>query len=193
MYEGGSYLIDKGHVREINARFAFQSLSDEWVEIYNTHGNINRCKGVEIEQKFFSNSAEKSRPLKELESVRREQEIIDAVTLALWNKMRATKCCGFFIPLSGGADSALTAYFIYKFAQKIVKEREVVRKEFESITGIDVSESTAEDVVNQILFTFYLPMNFSGSSQKLSHALAKRINSKHFDFSIQDTFDNVKS
>lgn len=34
--------------------------------------------------------------------------------------MTVTKCCGFFIPLSGGADSALTATLIYLFCKKIL-------------------------------------------------------------------------
>ena len=51
----------------------------------------------------------------------RVEEISQANSLYLWNQMFKSGACGFFIPLSGGADSSLTSMFLYNMCKKILQ------------------------------------------------------------------------
>lgn len=44
--------------------------------------------------------------------------------------MLKTRCCGFFTPLSGGADSGLTSMFLYNMCKKILKSNKNVQDQF---------------------------------------------------------------
>ena len=50
----------------------------------------------------------------------RVEEINAANCLYLWNQMLKTGACGFFTPLSGGADSGLTSMFLYNMCKEIL-------------------------------------------------------------------------
>lgn len=54
---------------------------------------------------------------------------------------------------------------IYCFVEKILISSEKVKAEFTQITGVSLDKGTkCEDIVNKILFTYFLPMSFSSTS-----------------------------
>jgi NAD+ synthase (glutamine-hydrolysing) len=46
----------------------------------------------------------------------------------LWDHLRRSGARGFFLPLSGGADSAATATIVYNLADQIYKKIEIGNK-----------------------------------------------------------------
>lgn len=76
----------------------------------------------------------------------------------------------------------------------MIKASAGVQHRFLEITGVEVlPSSTPEQILNKILFTYFFPMTFSSSSKQLSDEMAHRINSNHHEFSIQKTFDFIKT
>lgn len=56
--------------------------------------------------------------------------------------MLKTRACGFFTPLSGGADSGITSMFLYNMCKKILNSNKEIKDEFSLITGFEFKNNT---------------------------------------------------
>lgn len=126
------------------------------------------------------------------------EEIAQAPALWTWDYLRRSGARGFFLPLSGGADSAAVATIVASMS-KIV---------FESIQGGNAetlatlrrivknekfTPAKYQDIVNQLLVTCYLgTKNSSAETLGRSKRVAEALGSHHFEIGIDEAYDSIK-
>ena len=123
------------------------------------------------------------------------EEIEGGPALWLWDQLRRTGARGYFLPLSGGADSSSTAAIVASmaiFAQKSIdagnKEtlatvRRIVRKE-------DFTPTKYQDIVNEVFVTAYLGTKNSGvSTRERAKNLSEGIGAQHYYVNIDKIYD----
>lgn len=127
-------------------------------------------------------------------------EIEKGPALWMWDYLRRSGGRGFFLPLSGGADSSSTAALVASMCKQV----------FESIT-IDKNENTLnairkvvkddkfypntfQDITNQVFVTAYLgTTNSSEETLSRSQRLAEAIGAHHYNVNIDDAVAAIKN
>ena len=132
-----------------------------------------------------------------------EEEISLGPACWMWDYLRRSGAAGFFIPLSGGLDSASTATLVYSMARLVVEAveagNEQVKKDIQRIAGPYHPEGwlpkTPQEVCNGLLCTAYLGMKQQSSQDTRSRAkrLASDIGSYHVDMDIDNAFHSIKN
>jgi NAD+ synthase (glutamine-hydrolysing) len=132
-----------------------------------------------------------------------EEEISLGPACWMWDFLRRSGAAGFFIPLSGGLDSASTATLVYSMAKLVVEAveagNEQVKKDIRRIAGPYHPEGwlpkTPQEVCNALLCTAYLGMKQQSSQDTRSRAkrLASDIGSYHVDMDIDNAFHSIKN
>ncbi|KAF1911445.1 putative glutamine-dependent NAD(+) synthetase [Ampelomyces quisqualis] len=131
-----------------------------------------------------------------------EEEIMLGPACWLYDYLVRSKAAGFFIPLSGGLDSASTATIVYSMTVQMMKAldegNESVKFHIQRLYGAyheGELPKTAAELCNTILHTAYLGMATQSSSETRSRAekLACAIGSYHQDLNIDDVFTAQKS
>jgi NAD+ synthase (glutamine-hydrolysing) len=114
-----------------------------------------------------------------------EDEIGKGPACWLWDYLRRSGGSGFFLPLSGGADSAATAAIVGKMCQMVFESIEQGQSEvladFRKITR-DPSfvPSSHQDIANRIFYTCYMGTSSSGDATKSrAERLAHEIGAYH--------------
>lgn len=176
--EGGAYLGQRGVVRELIPRFSYEDVETCTVDVRREGGQLVPSISDSSPQEYSENEPE---------------ELIEAMASHLWNELVKTTASGFFIPLSGGADSCTTACAVYRMSKRIFNGGAGAKAVFSRIVGVDTFTFTSvEEMTNKILFTVYMPMHFSNVTKGYSFELAKRLNSNHFELPIQKVYEAVK-
>lgn len=90
-----------------------------------------------------------------------EEEIALAPSCYLYDFLRRTKASGFFLPLSGGADSAAVAAIVYSMAGLMWEEWREGNKDVREALKEMVKEEgfvpkSQKDIVGKLLFTCYM-------------------------------------
>jgi len=85
----------------------------------------------------------------------------------MWDYLRRSGARGFFLPLSGGADSASVAGMVASMAQMLIKSIQNgntdALNDLRRIVGNkDFTPTKYQDIVNQIFVTSYLSTKNSG-------------------------------
>ena len=121
-----------------------------------------------------------------------EEEIALGPACWLWDYLRRSGAAGFFIPLSGGADSGAVATIVGSMCQLVAK---AVREKNKSVTR-DVSRWLAEGetpdvftdpcvLANRLLYTCYIGTeNSSRDTQKRAKQLAEQIGADHLNINM---------
>ncbi len=119
-----------------------------------------------------------------------EEEIAYGPACWLWDYLRRSGLAGFFIPLSGGADSAAVAVQVGIMCQMLVTEaqagNEQVMADVQRLVGDEryVPTDPAE-LASRLLFTGYMgTKNSSRATRKRAKALAGQIGATHLDVNI---------
>ena len=119
-----------------------------------------------------------------------EEEIGFGPACWLWDYLRRSGTSGFFLPLSGGADSSAVATQVGIMCHLLVeaaqKGNELVLADIRRIVGDDsfVPES-AEQLAGQLLFTCYMgSQNSSRETRRRAKRLAGQIGATHTDLNI---------
>ncbi|GMR47722.1 hypothetical protein PMAYCL1PPCAC_17917, partial [Pristionchus mayeri] len=112
------------------------------------------------------------------------EELCEGPPAWLWHYLRRCKMGGFFVPLSGGQDSAAVATMVRLMAEKVTR---AVKKADENGTddpsyylsgqrvGTDV-----DDLTNKLLHTVYMASEHSSvDTRKCADDLAREINASH--------------
>ena len=196
VYEGGSFVYKNGKVFEYLERFSFHETLNSYVEIPNLFEKTQSKSKIKINKDFFLNQNIENPPkFKELKSLKKveEEEIINATISYLWDIFKKSKCCGFFTPLSGGADSAITSMYVYLMCKKITQSNTEIQNQFKELTNYKEDFSNPEKLVKKIYFTAYLPMNFSKVTKGYSKNLAKLINSNFMIANIHNIVESFKT
>jgi len=136
------------------------------------------------------------------------EEIAYGPSAWLWDYLRRSGMRGYFLPLSGGADSSSTAAIVAIMCQRVVQEINEGSKENKEKTLLDVRKVTkrkdyvpadAKDLCGKIFVTCYMASKFSGAETRdRAEKLAENIGSIHTSICIdaitaafQSTFENV--
>ena len=126
-----------------------------------------------------------------------EQEISMGPPLWMWDYLRRSGARGFFLPLSGGADSAAVAGMVASMSSIVLNSIENGNKDaLEDLRRIvgdkDFTPKKYQDIVNQIFVTSYLSTKNSGKETlRRAEDLAKGINSNHFNIGIDEAYDSI--
>ncbi|PFH35638.1 putative glutamine-dependent NAD(+) synthetase protein [Besnoitia besnoiti] len=135
----------------------------------------------------------------------REEEIAWGPACWMWDYLRRSGAGGFFLPLSGGADSSAVATvvaFMCRIVMASVKQgNQTVVEELERILGKRVTASDfpgdAKELCHQILHTCYMASSHSSDrTRQLAAQLAEQIGSYHLTLmidSITSAFTSVFS
>mmetsp|Transcript_39470 Transcript_39470/g.97086 ORF Transcript_39470/g.97086 Transcript_39470/m.97086 type:complete len:719 (+) Transcript_39470:93-2249(+) len=108
----------------------------------------------------------------------------------LWDYLRRSGQGGFFVALSGGADSASVAAIVGSMCQLLAKEvaagNETVLRDLRFVTGVpDYTPKSAEEIANRLLYTCYMgTTNSSQDTRSRAKQLAGEIGAYHLDASI---------
>ena len=179
LFESGAYISYKNDVKELLPRFSYNAVDSYTLDMHLDNGRlvpkVDSLESVE-------------------DSIKDEPwELLEAMAGYLWAQMVKTTACGFFIPLSGGADSSTTACAVYKMCKRIYNSDSEVKRLFCELIGhSEFDFETPEALVNRILFTAYMPMVFSGKTKAYSADLAARLRSNHFEIPIQKVYESIK-
>lgn len=106
---------------------------------------------------------------------REEIQILNCITCFLWDYLRKSGATGFMLPLSGGADSGLTAAIFYYFANRLLQYlhrkgpqiRTEILDQLRTIFRDDKFDPyTPEEITSRMLFTRYMGTNNSSKESR---------------------------
>uniref|UniRef100_A0A1I7S618 Glutamine-dependent NAD(+) synthetase n=1 Tax=Bursaphelenchus xylophilus TaxID=6326 RepID=A0A1I7S618_BURXY len=121
-----------------------------------------------------------------------DDELCHAPPAWLWCYLRRSKMAGFFLPLSGGQDSASVAVMVRLMCEKVCKaSRENKDKEDPAyyFQGERVPDDPAE-FCSRVLYSVYMgTKNSSEETKKAAEDLAKAINSNHSSIVVDMAVD----
>lgn len=115
----------------------------------------------------------------------------------MWDYLRRSGARGFFLPLSGGADSTAVAAIVASMAtlvfdsiqngneQALIDIRRVVKDQ-------TFTPKKWQDIVNKIFVTCYLSTkNSSEETTSRAKRVSESINSLHFHVGIDEVYDSI--
>jgi len=123
----------------------------------------------------------------------------------LWDYLRRTGMRGYFLPLSGGADSSSTACLVAIMCQRLVEElrsgtasvrsKEQVLKDIRRVTKLpDFTPADAKELCGKLFVTCYMASQFSGSETRERAALlAEAIGAMHTSIFIDKVTDGLQA
>ncbi len=122
-----------------------------------------------------------------------EEEIAYGPACWLWDYLRRSGAAGYFLPLSGGADSSSVATIVGSMCQMVAKEakagnQQVIRDACR-ITGADEDTdylpTDAREFANRIFYTCYMAtQNSSKATRDRAKKLTNQISSYHLNVNI---------
>lgn len=125
------------------------------------------------------------------------EEIAKAPALWMWDYLRRSGARGFFLPLSGGADSAAVSAIVASMARLVLasiqngdlKTLNDLRK---IIKDDKFVPKTYQDIVGQLLVTSYLATkNSSADTLRRAKTVAEGIGSLHFELDIDSAYESI--
>lgn len=122
-----------------------------------------------------------------------EEEIAYGPACWLWDYLRRSGMAGFFIPLSGGADSAAVATQVGIMCQMVVAEAQAGNGQNAQVLA-DVrrlvedegyTPDNAAELASRLLFTAYMgTKNSSKATRQRAKALAGQVGARHLDMNM---------
>ncbi len=122
-----------------------------------------------------------------------EEEIAYGPACWLWDYLRRSGMAGFFIPLSGGADSAAVATQVGIMCQMVVAEAQAgngqnaqVLADVRRLVGDEgYTPDNAAELASRLLFTAYMgTKNSSKATRQRAKALAEQVGARHLDMNM---------
>lgn len=128
-----------------------------------------------------------------------EEEIGLGPACWLWDYLRRSDMSGFFLPLSGGADSSSTASIVAIMCQlvmdQVIKGNSLVISDIRRIGRYQQNDlpKNSKEICSRIFFTCYMQSSNSSLSTKLRALnLSKEIGSTHFEVNIDKIVESFK-
>ena len=130
-----------------------------------------------------------------------EEEIAFGPACWLWDYLRRSGASGYFIPLSGGADSGAVATLVGSMCQLVAK---AIREKDVAVTddvGRWLADNETPDIfsdpcvlANRLLYTCYIgTANSSRETRKRAKQLAEQIGSYHLDINMDGLVNALQS
>ncbi|XP_045414167.1 glutamine-dependent NAD(+) synthetase isoform X4 [Lemur catta] len=119
-----------------------------------------------------------------------EEEISLGPACWLWDFLRRSRQAGFFLPLSGGVDSAATACLVYSMCRQVCQavksgNQEVLADVQTIVNEISYTPEDPRDLCGRILTTCYMASeNSSQETRDRARELAQQIGSHHIGLNI---------
>lgn len=127
-----------------------------------------------------------------------EEQIEKSTACWMWDYLRRSGASGFFLPLSGGSDSASVAIIISNLCKmlliKINSNCSSVIKDLRRIVkDNNFSPKTDKEICKKIFSTAYLGTKFSSKETRSSAKdIAIEIGSNHYEIEIDDVYNAFK-
>jgi len=124
-------------------------------------------------------------------------EISYGPPLWLWDYLRRSGAKGFFLPLSGGADSSSVAAIVASMSNIVYKSikqgnGETLRDLRDIVGDNNFSPNNYQEIVGRILVTCYLgTKNSSNETNSRAKKLAEGIGSYHLNISIDEIYNKI--
>ncbi|MEX2502016.1 MAG: NAD(+) synthase, partial [Trueperaceae bacterium] len=148
-----------------------------------------------------------------------EEEIAHGPALWLWDYLRRSGAGGFFLPLSGGSDSASVAMIVaalcHRLAERVRREAaasggdategdtpgegetQQVTRDLRRVLGLGQDQDPPDDpraLAGRLLTTAYLPTRVSGdASRERARAVARAVGADHLEVDVQAAVDALAS
>nr|XP_012613089.1 glutamine-dependent NAD(+) synthetase isoform X5 [Microcebus murinus] len=119
-----------------------------------------------------------------------EEEISLGPACWLWDFLRRSQQAGFFLPLSGGVDSAATACLVYSMCHQVCQavksgNQEVLADVQTIVNEISYTPEDPRELCGRVLTTCYMASeNSSQETRDRARELAQQIGSHHLGLSI---------
>ncbi len=119
-----------------------------------------------------------------------EEEIAYGPACWLWDYLRRSGMAGFFIPLSGGADSAAVATQVGIMCQMVVAEAQAGNEQVLAdvrrlVEDEAYTPENGAELASRLLFTAYMgTKNSSKETRKRAAVLAKQMGARHMDMNM---------
>lgn len=127
-----------------------------------------------------------------------EEEMSYAPACWMWDYLRRSGASGFFLALSGGADSSCVSVMVSLLTRMIYQEisgkNEFVLSELRKILKQDdYFPKSAEEICNLMFVTAYMGTKYSSSeTRKNSAQLSQEIGAYHLNVNIDKIFEAIK-
>lgn len=176
--------VDLDEVRSY--RGAFQSMSIQ-------ASNVRRIPFIRVPYRLCDDvdSPASPTPTRPVKFHVPEEEIALGPACWLWDYLRRSGASGYFLPLSGGADSASTAAIVGNMCQLVTKaandDDDTVARDIRRIAQLDDEAPipSAQELAGMIFTTAYLGTdNSSAETRARAAALAKEIGASHLSVVI---------
>uniref|UniRef100_A0A914QFA9 Glutamine-dependent NAD(+) synthetase n=1 Tax=Panagrolaimus davidi TaxID=227884 RepID=A0A914QFA9_9BILA len=127
------------------------------------------------------------------------EEIFQAPPAYLWHYLRRSNAAGYFLPLSGGADSCATAAIIYLMCEKVCqhiatyKEKGIPLDPSLYFQGKPLEETDPKKLCSRLFYTCYMKSkNSSKETEQRAQAIADSIGANFTVQSIDATVESLK-
>ncbi|KAH7324480.1 glutamine-dependent NAD(+) synthetase [Stachybotrys elegans] len=210
MYDGSSMIIQNGEVLAQSSQFSLlpvevtvATVDLGRVRSYRSSHSRNLQAAQQLEYPRIECDVTLSRPSSEIYLSNAEiaterpiqllepmEEIQLATAVYLFQYLTRTSSPGFFLALSGGADSSTVALFVYGMCKLVYKSiqkgEESTLKDLRRVVGIpDYTPESPKEIVSKILHTCYMgTVNSSEETRSRAKRLSAEIGAYHTDLDI---------
>ena len=215
-FDGSSMIAMNGKVISQGSQFSIKErelviATIDLNEIRNFRRDM-KCRGIsnDIENEFTRvyidfdlcnlDYLDLTEPQKQPRIHQPEEEIMLGPPLWMWDYLRRSGARGYFLPLSGGLDSASVATMIgsmWHLVFKAISEDhdEVVLNDLRRITkNPDFLPKNPKEIANQVLVTTYMgTKNSSEETKKRAQNLSEDIGWKFYPCEIDELYDSMKN
>lgn len=212
MFDGSSMVLVNGQVFGQGSQFSLSPVEVVTAtvcleDVRSYRSSISRNQQAAAQQEFprVDCDLHLSRPIEEilakkypiskdmqLKILDPMEEIANAQAVFLWQYLSRTNSPGYFLPLSGGLDSATVALFVYSMARMVLQAvndgEQTVLSDLRRVTGEkDFVPATPEDIVSRLLHTCYMgTVNSGEETRSRAERLSKRFGGYHSDIKIDE-------
>ena len=200
IYDGGCYIAQNGKLLAQSPRLTFDDsvLTTAIVDVeasrteqvrttsFQADSTDPGTKRIRIDFDFPRATMERTEPTAprwEASKHHKEEELMRALTLGLFDYLRKSHSRGFVLSISGGADSAAAACLVSLMVDRALQA--LGTKRFASKVGLD-PEASARDWVSKLLCCAYQPTDNSGSvTREAATAVAQAIGATFYVLAVQ--------
>ena len=212
LYDGGALIASGGNLLAVGSRFSYADVSlttavvdvelsrmkrtrpvsfNPIIDAASGHTAVSEFDYPDIEpihHKVVLEEWEKSKR-------RKEEEFTRAVALGLFDYLRKSRCRGYTVSLSGGADSTTVCCLVALMTKLGVAElgASAFAKKLSYIPGFS-DLTTWQEMVEKLLVCVYQgTVNSSDTTRNAAKEVAESINAKFYQWDVDDEVNGYKS
>jgi NAD+ synthase (glutamine-hydrolysing) len=136
----------------------------------------------------------------ELKMLSKDEERTYATAMWMWDYLRRSNASGFFLPLSGGIDSAATLALVGVMCIMVMRDfeklegynKDIIRGDLERLCG-KIPEN-AKEMTGILMHTCYMKTsNSTAATQERARVIAADIGSRHLEGDIEELWQGFKT